>query len=403
MALPTLIVEIAFASNPGDSIYDGFGLYDDASDAFDAFAWTDVTSFVRSWSTQRGTQRELQRVEAGTGTITLNNRSGRFTPQNTSSPYYPNVLPFRPVRIRATWNSVTYPIFAGFVESWPATFPSGVDQIVTLSLVDGFKWLSLATISSALSSQLSGARVNTVLDLVNWNSTDRAISTGLSTVPAVTPTNQSALDHLQSIEHAEGGRLFMSRDGKVTFVGRYDVLTAPDFGGRTWTDDGSGVMSYRDIALVFDDQLIVNDARMTRIGGTQQVVTSATSQTRYGIRSLVEGDIQLSTDLEVSDFANELVGKYAEPVLRVEGLADNALGHELWAGVLSRELRDRVLIVKHPVGSSTLSQDSYIEGISHDVPGGGEWRTTLRVSPAAPELPFIWDTSKWDVDTRWGR
>jgi hypothetical protein len=385
MSLPTLIVEL------------------DLGDPLSTPTWTaDITAYVRSWSTQRGTQRELQRVEAGTASLVLDNRSGRFTPMNTSSPYYPYLLPMRRIRIRATWNSITYPIFQGHVEAWPATFPGGVDQVVTLSLVDGFKVLSLATISSSLSSQLSGARIGAVLDLVNWSAADRTIATGISTVPAVTPSNQSALDHLQSIEHAEGGRFFISRDGKATFVDRTPGTT-PVFTGRTWTDDGSGVMSYRDIALVFDDQLIVNDARLTRDGGTEQVATSSNSQTRFGKRSLVESGIQLSTDNEVRDLAQELVGKYNEPVLRIEGLADNALQHELWGSVLSRELRDRVLIIKHPVGSSILSQDSYIEGISHDSPGGGEWRTTLRVSPAVSEAVFIWDTSRWDIDTRWAR
>jgi hypothetical protein len=366
---------------------------------------TDLTPYVRSWSTQRGTQRELQRVEAGTASIVLDNRSGRFTPQNTSSPYYPNLLPMRQIRIRGTWNSVTYPIFQGFVEAWPATFPSGVDQIVTLSLVDGFKLLSLAAVSGSFSQQGSGARVAAILDAVGWPTGDRTITTGESSVPAISLTNTSALQHLQEIEHAEGGRLFMGRDGKVNFIGRYDSLTAPNFSDRIWTDDGSGsgAMSYRDIALVFDDQLIVNDARLARTGGTQQVAVNSTSQTRYGTRSLVESDIQLTTDNEVLDFANEVLGKYAEPVLRIEGLEDNALGHEFWGNVLGRELRDRVLIIKHPMGSSTLSQDSYIEGLAHEAPGGGEWRTTLRVSPVDAEAWFVWGTSRWGVDTRWGR
>jgi hypothetical protein len=380
MALPTLIIEL------------------DLNDPLATPTWAaDITSYVRSWSTQRGTQRELQRVEAGTASIVLDNRSGRFTPMNTSSPYYPNLLPMRRIRIRATWNSVTYPIFQGHVEAWPATFPGGVDQVVTLSLVDGFKVLSLATISSALSSQLSGARVGAVLDLVSWPAADRTIATGLSTVPAVTPSNQSALDHIQSIEHAEGGRFFMSRDGKATFVDRTPDQAPQTFTGRTWTDDGSGVMSYRDIAMVFDDQLIVNDARLTRTGGTQQVASDTTSKTKYGTRSLVESDIQLSTDNAVSDLAQELVGKYKEPVLRIEGLADNALQHELWGSVLARELRDRIKIIKSPVGSSVLSQDSYIEGISHDVPGGGEWRITLRVSPAAAEARWLLEDAAFGI------
>lgn len=40
----------------------------------------DISPFFRSGSTHRGAQRELQRVEAGTATLTLDNRDGRFTP-----------------------------------------------------------------------------------------------------------------------------------------------------------------------------------------------------------------------------------------------------------------------------------------------------------------------------------
>lgn len=361
----------------------------------------DITPYVRAWSSRRGASRELQRVEAGTGSITLDNLSGRFTPQSTTSVYYPNLLPMRRVRIRATWNGTTYPIFQGFVESWPASFPEiGKDQIVTISLVDGFKVLSLAAVSGSFSSQLSGARVNAILDAISWPAADRSIATGVSTVPAVTLTNESALTHLQAIEHAEGGRLFMSRDGKVTFIQRGTAST-PAFGGRTWTDDGTG-MSYRDLRLDFGDELIINDARLTRAGGTEQVATDATSTARYWKRSFTESGIQLGTDNEVSDLAHELVGKYKNPAIRIEGLADNAMRHGQWANLLVRDLRDRVLIVKTPTGASTLSQDSYIEGIEHSwVPD--EWRSSLTVSPAVADLLFIWDTSRWDIDAIWAR
>jgi len=47
------------------------------------FDW-DITGFFRSGETHRGAQRELQRVEAGTATLTLDNRTGIFTPFNTT-------------------------------------------------------------------------------------------------------------------------------------------------------------------------------------------------------------------------------------------------------------------------------------------------------------------------------
>jgi hypothetical protein len=61
----------------------------------------DISEFVREVSVQRGTQRELQKVEAGTATVVLDNRDGRFTPFDVSSPYYPDVLPMRRMRIFA--------------------------------------------------------------------------------------------------------------------------------------------------------------------------------------------------------------------------------------------------------------------------------------------------------------
>jgi hypothetical protein len=62
----------------------------------------DITAYVREASTHRGAARELERVEAGTASITFDNLDGRFTPFNPASPYYPNILPMRRMRIMAT-------------------------------------------------------------------------------------------------------------------------------------------------------------------------------------------------------------------------------------------------------------------------------------------------------------
>lgn len=105
-------------------------------------AWTDVTKWVQAWSSKRGRQHELGRFEAGTAMITLDNRDGRFSPFNTTSSYYPNVVPKVPVRIRAIYNGLTWPLFRGNIESWPVKWPAPNESDVTVACVDATKALN---------------------------------------------------------------------------------------------------------------------------------------------------------------------------------------------------------------------------------------------------------------------
>ena len=131
-----VITEIAFASNPLD----------------DPAVWTDVSLYTQSIQTNRGRQHELNRFEAGTATVVLDNKDGRFSPFNTSSPYNPNVLPYKQIRVRALYNGVYYPIFRGHIESWPVKWPAPNDSLVTISCVDATKILNLKKALTSLST-----------------------------------------------------------------------------------------------------------------------------------------------------------------------------------------------------------------------------------------------------------
>jgi hypothetical protein len=104
-----------------------------------------VQNFSRAITSRRGRQFELERIEAGTSSFLLSNRDGRFNPENTSSPYYPNVKPTRRMKWQLAWNSVIYPIFEGFLEGFPQDYPHyGKDAVVRQQAVDGFMALSNA-------------------------------------------------------------------------------------------------------------------------------------------------------------------------------------------------------------------------------------------------------------------
>jgi len=386
----------------------GLSVHLDLNDPSTAATWgADITDYVRGFSVSRGTSTELQRMEAGRGSITLDNRDGRFSPMNSRSPYYPNILPMRRIRIRAIWNAVFYPVLQGYVADWPLDFPAKKDQVANLELVDGFAILALAKLSMTTTSALAGAYIGSVLNAVGWPAGDRNLATGVSMMPATTLVNVPALEHLLKVERAEGGRIFISWDGKLTFIDR-NAFTVPisNYSGRTWSDQGTG-MRYRSLTPRFSERQIINEARLTRTGGTEQVAQNAASAVKYGtastnFRTLSESDVMLVNDNDVLDLAKWTVNTYGEPAQRIEALEDNAMSHGRWDQLLPRELADPVRVIQHHTGADVILQDSFIEGMSHAV-RPGEWRTSVNVSPSSATAPFIWDTSRWDIDTNWAR
>ena len=63
--------------------------------------FTDVSSYVREFSIDRGRQHDLADYQTGTASVLLSNSDDRFNPLNTSSPYYDStnnvskITPFR--------------------------------------------------------------------------------------------------------------------------------------------------------------------------------------------------------------------------------------------------------------------------------------------------------------------
>lgn len=131
---PTVTVEIGFASAPGV--------------AQAATTWTDATPYVRSVQTTMGRSPEAADFAAGTATLVLDNRDRRFDPTNTAGPYWPNVVPMRRIRIRATLGGESFPIFSGFITGWPLTPSPPGKHDIKISAIDGTEPLSLARLPS---------------------------------------------------------------------------------------------------------------------------------------------------------------------------------------------------------------------------------------------------------------
>lgn len=104
--------------------------------------WTDITSSVRSMSTDRGRSDDWGTF-SGSATVVLNNRERLYDPFYTSGTYYGKLLPRRQIKIEATYASVTYSVFRGFIDGWPPTWTdAGGDSTVTLSCYDAMQLLA---------------------------------------------------------------------------------------------------------------------------------------------------------------------------------------------------------------------------------------------------------------------
>jgi hypothetical protein len=126
MAVPTLIVEIAFNDNP----------------LVVSPSWIDISSFVQQVSIHRGRSDDFDKNFTSTASLVLNNNTRVFDPFNTTGTYYGKLTPRRQIRIRATANGTTYPIFRGYVNGFPVTWSdAGKTSTVTVECFDTISFL----------------------------------------------------------------------------------------------------------------------------------------------------------------------------------------------------------------------------------------------------------------------
>lgn len=124
--MPTVTVEVAFVS---DSLST-------------SPTWVDISSYVRAGSIKMGRSSEIDEYQAGSCSLTLDNRTRRFDPFYTAGPYYGNLKARRQCRISTTYNSVTYRMFYGFVSGWKLAPDMSGDSVCQIEGYDGLGYLA---------------------------------------------------------------------------------------------------------------------------------------------------------------------------------------------------------------------------------------------------------------------
>jgi hypothetical protein len=369
-----------------------------------------ITDQVMSVSTRRGRNRILSNFEAGTATVTINDPNSDFNPQNVSGPYYGKLLPLRKIRIWADTvvDSVTYrvAIFSGYINSFDTSFYQGIDSTstVTLQCTDGFRLLNnVATNTTPVpgcpAGQLSGARVNALLDFSGFPNSLRFIDTGDSTMQADPGGQRSVLAAIQQVEQSEFGAFYMNRQGEARFLDRTRVSELADFTARNFSDVGTpGDLTYTNLDFAFDDQLILNKVTVTRyddgIGpAVPQTVQSDDSISVYFTKSGQRSEILVQTDAEALDQAETLLNARKDSDIRIDAMTLNLLADttefETIAN-LSTDVYTLINITKAMPGGSSITRELFVQGVQHDV-RPGVWN--MKVLTAEPIIQaFILDS-----------
>lgn len=412
MTLPVLNVEIDFSSGPTFGypfILDSasFGILDTNVLADAPADIVDITPQVRRVSTRRGRNRILANFEAGTATVTLNDPDSDFNPQNPASPYYGKLLPLRKIRIYATTifngNPVNINLFSGYITSYDTSFYQGTtaDSTVTLQCVDGFRLLNnvsteIPPVPGCTAGQLSGTRIESLLTFADFPDSLMLLEPGNTTMQADPGGNRSILQAIQTVEQSEFGAFFMGRDGKATFFDRETVSLLADTTPKVYTDIyplGTNEYPYASVDFAFDDQLVLNDVSVTRLGGTPQTVTDQPSIDTYFYKSGTRTDLLMQTDAEALDQAQMLVASRKNADLRIDSMTldlNSDVDELNTFNNLRLDIYTLINITKSMPGGSTITRELFVQGVNHDITPG-KWQ--VKVYTAEPIIQaFILDS-----------
>jgi hypothetical protein len=409
VSLPTVYVDVGFTATAtagvftvGDPLLGRVGLNPVGA----ADIWTDVTPYVRSWSTKRGAGKgddPTLRFDPGTCSIEFNDGDRRFDPNNLAGPYVTagvtQVEPMRRVRIRAVWNGVTYPIFYGYADDWQPSYQGNSWTYTTLTATDATKIFAAydrtaSTVQGA--SETSGARITRILDQFGWPAGDRVIATGNTTLQATT-LDGNMLGELQLVQDTEQGEFYLDAQGRTVFRNRQASLseTRSTTSQATFGDGGyaaTGEIPYADAVQSTPSDTLVNSIDAARAGGTEQHVEDSASVSRYLRKSHTRDDLLMEDDAGALQWANWIKYQYATPSRRFARLEFNTPGYGVesvfWPAMLGRDFGDRITVKRRPAGGgSPIVQDCFVRGVEHQSDGAA-W-TSAFVLQAADRSSFF--------------
>ena len=287
----------------------------------------DLTPNVRNITITRGRNIQRDTYEAGTAVVRVYDATGAWNPQNVNSPYYPYLTPLRKVRISATTATTQKFLFSGYTTEYRYSYDQAENMgYVDIYVADAFRLYQLSqvtTVTGATAGQDTGARIGKILDAISFPTSMRTLATGNSLCQADPGTNRASLAALKNAEFSEQGAFYIDGSGNAIFKNRNTVVSS--IASTPIEFNQTGGIPYKNLVYAFDDKLIINQANMTRVGGTMQSAENATSIAKYFAHGYNQTDLVIDTDANALNIARTFVATRAETVIRIDQMTIDLL------------------------------------------------------------------------------
>lgn len=179
-------------------------------------------------------------------------------------------------------------------------------------------------------------------------------------------------------------------------VSTVSFLTYPD---PTTFDQSTGI-GYQNITYALDDKLLVNEATFTRVGGSAQTHTDATSVAKYFVHSISKPDLLMDTDALALDLAKAYVAGRQDTEIRIENLTlmlNGVTDSNHMISIIDIDYFDKVLISNDQPGGSTITETLFVQGLTHNITPN-RWITTIKTYESLLDGLVLNDSVKGTLD-----
>ena len=344
----------------------------------------DLTPNVRNITINRGRDIQTDQYAAGTAVVRITDPDSYFNPQNTASPYYGYLVPLRKVRIAATTATTQEFLFSGYTTEYRYTYDQSEQMgYVDIYIADAFRLYNLAQITTVADSgagQTTGTRIGKILDQVDFPSNMRTIATGQSQCIADPATLRTSLNALKNVEFSEQGAFFINGSGTAVFKDRNSV--ASSIAGTPIEFNQTGGIPYRNLVFAFDDKLIINQAQMTRYGGTAQFYENADSIARYFPHQYSAQELVIDTDANALNIAATYVATRAETTIRIDQMLVDLLDPSVPTDtMIGLDYFDNLRISNNQPDGSTIVKTLQVQGLKWEISPNSMQVTVTTLEP----------------------